>query len=427
MSTSTLVQTASNLLSLLKLHFYKENSKNSSNTSSKSDLDNKTKLLDRQNWSIEGSDKLYRRIEQEIKFLNQNPESLSSNISSLKEIVEYGIKNKENLVAFLRPYSNSKEDLNQNIDLIFTKNNPKSFKSKQLVWTKLIARKGTSIHEHCLGRSDSKNRNILDQAIDIAKLSESVKYNFSSVEVNFVFTRGVTETVKEVLESKLNINCLGDDSNSSSNLEILPDPYDTDRELILEEFFDEEDENYSITPVPNFHFYNSDKVNLDVTTMLSYCTNLTHGSETLNWESQKFNFIANQAQDERKSKVKPIIDGYLENKKLIITQTALNEFNGIINKVAGPQENIRAQNLIKICEIIDDNPSDESLLLPVSSKMSDRSVNIFGTADRLNIPTVTGNIGFVRAAGQNGVDYCVLTHEPRVLTEQKEEIYFTEK
>ena len=56
--------------------------------------------------------------------------------------------------------------------------------------------------------------------------------------------------------------------------------------------------------------------------------------------------------------------------------------------------------------------------------MSDRSINIFGTADQMNIPTITGNIGFVRAASQNGVDFCVLVHEPRVLTEEKELKHF---
>lgn len=435
--SSALIKTAETFLETLKLHFYNDQQDDSNH-------DQKIKLLDRQNWKIEGSDKLYRRIEQEIKFLIQNPESQSSNISSLKEIAEYGIDRKDNLVAFLRPYSctlcnnnneknsssscsnisnnnnNEHEEINQSIDLILTQKNENSFKSKQLVWTKLIARKGTSIHEHCLGRSDSKNRNILDQAIDIAKLSRNIKYNFSSVKVNFVFTRGVTNTVKEMLETKLNISC--QPGKIGDSLELLPDPYETDKELIIDEFFDED--HQEIISVPEFHFYSSDRVNLDVTTMLSYCTNLTHGSEILEWESQKYQFIAIQAQDERRCKVRPIIDSYMENKKLVVTKTAISEFKNIISKVGGPEEKLRAENLLKICTIIEDNPSKSSLQLPTSSKMSDRSINIFGTADSLNIPTITGNVGFVRAAGQNGVDFCVLVHEPRVLTEQKEMTYF---
>lgn len=303
----------------------------------------------------------------------------------------------------------------------------KSFQNQRLVWTKLIARKGTSIHEHCLGRSDSKNRNILDQAIDIAELSSFQKYNFSSVKVNFIFVRDVTRSIKQVLEERLNIQCLGPiDPETFQDLpvSVVEDPYETDYQLILEEFFEifeEEDMGGSSpTAVPNFHLFDSTKVNLDVTTMLTYCTNLTHGTASLPWENLKYQFIAYQAKDERSSHVRPVIDQYLHNKQVLITETAKSEFLTIIEKVAGPRELKRAEKLLNLATLIPDNPSDKSLLLPVSSKMSDRSVNIFGTGDSLNIPTITGNIGFVRAAGQNGVNFCVLTHEPRVLTEQKE-------
>ena len=96
----------------------------------------------------------------------------------------------------------------------------------------------------------------------------------------------------------------------------------------------------------------------------------------------------------------------------------------IVNKVGGPSERKRAQELMKKVEIIDDNASCASLQLPASQRMSDRSVIIFGTGDFHKIATVTANLGFVRAARQNGVDFCVLKHEPRVLSEEKQMMSF---
>jgi len=206
----------------------------------------------------------------------------------------------------LRPYQKVfktiEEEINQNIDIILTEKCQKSFKNTRLVWVKIIARKGTSIHEHCLGRSDSKNRNLIDQAIDISNLAQDLTHNFSSIRIRFIFLRGITETLKFCLEEKMNIQCRSE--------EILKDPYETDRELIMEEFFDDDEYNNfeienSPKMLPDRCLYVSDKVNLDVTTMLSYCTNLTHGGDRFDWEGLKYktnlcSFIALQAQDERK-------------------------------------------------------------------------------------------------------------------------------
>ena len=295
MTSTDLLQSGQQALDNLRSNFYIEPTKSKPKPSD---------IFNKKNWTVEGADKLYRRIDQEINFLKQNPESVSSNISSLREIVNYGLEKKSELVAFMRPYqktlkdSNGSTEINQNIDLILTENCPKSFKNKRLVWVKIVARKGTSIHEHCLGRSDSKNRNLIDQAIDISNLAQNIKYNFSSVKVRFIFIRGITETLKYCLEEKMNIQCQNfknfETNNQKTNsLEILPDPYpETDRELILEEFFDENEYNNveietGPKSVPDICHFDSEKVNLDVTTMLSYCSNLTHGGDRFEWEKLK--------------------------------------------------------------------------------------------------------------------------------------------
>ena len=55
-----------------------------------------------------------------------------------------------------------------------------------------------------------------------------------------------------------------------------------------------------------------------------------------------------------------------------------------------------------------------------SGKIKDRSLSIFATGDSLRILTVTANTGFIRAAAGQGVNFAVVTHQSRALTEDKE-------
>lgn len=138
---------------------------------------------------IDGSDKLIRKIESEIKFLKHSPDSPSSNITSIVEIVKVALKHKHSLIHLLKPVELPKihnsgnrdkmitnHDQTQQMDLIVEEENEKCFDGKQLVWMKVIARKGLSLHEHVMGRSDSKNRNVVEQAIDIVELASRGRF-----------------------------------------------------------------------------------------------------------------------------------------------------------------------------------------------------------------------------------------------------------
>jgi len=374
---------------------------------------------------IDGSDKLIRKIESEIKFLTHSPDSPSSNITSIVEIVKVALKHKENLIHLLKPVELPKihnsgtrdkiitnHDQPQQMDLIVEEENEKCFDKKQLVWMKVIARKGLSLHEHVMGRSDSKNRNVVEQAIDISKLASKCSHNHSSIKVIFNLNRGVTSCIKSFLESKLNIKVNAD--------EVHDDPYPEDVELLEDEYYGE-----TLTPVPEFYDFQEETVNLDVTTMLTLCSNLSNvDNSRFPWHKTSYKLIAEQAGWELAKKALPIIDNYLKNKKIVVCRTAHQDFMDIVSKVGGEAERERAEQLLARIKIIDDNASNTSLMLPTSQRMSDRSVIIFGTGDFHKIATVTANVGFVRAASQNGVNFCVLKHEPRVLSEEKQKLSF---
>ena len=174
------------------------------------------------------------------------------------------MKYKNSLVSLLKPVElpkihNSRDklitnyDQPQQMDLILTENNEKCFQNQQLTWMKVIARKGLSLHEHVMGRSDSKNRNVVEQGIDIANLASKCSHNFSSIKVIFNFNRGVTKSIKSVLENKLNIQVNCDDLHE--------DPYPEDLEILLDDYFDEK-----VTSVPEVYEFDDSRVNLDVTT-----------------------------------------------------------------------------------------------------------------------------------------------------------------
>lgn len=69
-----------------------------------------------------------------------------------------------------------------------------------------------------------------------------------------------------------------------------------------------------------------------------------------------------------------------------------------MSTIAGPGEKIRGDELIERLKVVPDCPSEKALSLRAGGKVKHRSVVIFGTGDTLKIPTVTANVGFVRAA-----------------------------
>lgn len=107
--------------------------------------------------------------------------------------------------------------------------------------------------------------------------------------------------------------------------------------------------------------------------------------------------------------------------------------------MGGPTEKVRAHEFLKRVRVLPDDATfkdtaedtensdifnqvqltcDKSL--NVGGKIRQRSLTIFMFGDRIHAITVTSNDGFVRAARQQNINFVVLVHESRALTEQKE-------
>lgn len=70
----------------------------------------------------------------------------------------------------------------------------------------------------------------------------------------------------------------------------------------------------------------------------------------------------------------------------------------------------------KSFRVVDDCPSQRMVELPTTRKIAMKNKIIFGTGDHWSAPTLTANMGFVRAISQMGMSLITLGHKPRALT-----------
>lgn len=161
----------------------------------------------------------------------------------------------------------------------------------------------------------------------------------------------------------------------------------------------------------------SSAVNLDITAMIALVSNVSHGDCHCAFSDDH---LTSQAKDEREDPILPKLFLILQNKKIIVCETALNDFHTILIANGGPVEKQRARTLLSVVRCVDDNPSARSLALKNTARIKEHTKIIFGTGDSHGAVTLSANKGFVRASKQfGGVDFHVHLHSARSLTEKK--------
>ena len=159
------------------------------------------------------------------------------------------------------------------------------------------------------------------------------------------------------------------------------------------------------------------KVNLDVSTLIVLVSNVCNGRCQFVFKDDILSF---QAECERKDPVLPKLQEFMKDKELYACRTAVESFHKILHIVGGAEERERGNELLKTISVVDDCISEKTHALKCSAQIKKRARIIFGTGDGLQAITMSANMGFVRAAENQGFHYAVFLHESRALTEQKE-------
>ncbi|XP_011643630.1 UPF0415 protein C7orf25 homolog isoform X2 [Pogonomyrmex barbatus] len=350
---------------------------------------------------IDGVDKLIRKIQQEIKFLekvqcmgNLKKKHLeSSNLTHLDAVVTR-LSCAKNPVNVMRPFKYQKSRLE--VDIVC--NNGAS-------WVKVIARNARALTLISLGNGEYGQKSILDQANSYLMCSKCHLYHYRPPDVIFHFACGVEVPLALQLEQM--------------GIIVEGDRIDTDDENLNNSANDsEEDLDMDLQSINTSALSTEIKLlNLDVSTLLAYVTNMSNGYNNFVYREP---LLTKQAEMERIRPIKPILENLFRDKDLMICQTAYNNFTNIIDTIGGPKETQRAQELLKKVHIVDDVTTGRIMELRLGGKIKDRSRLIFSTGENMKSITVSANEGFVRAARMQGIECTVFLHEPRSLSESKE-------
>uniref|UniRef100_A0A1B0A5B3 DUF1308 domain-containing protein n=1 Tax=Glossina pallidipes TaxID=7398 RepID=A0A1B0A5B3_GLOPL len=334
---------------------------------------------------ISGVAKVQRNINQEIKFLRK---VIKNCTLKLNHIQCSNLTHYEFLVKILK----LQKDI-VHVDCGFTVNyreNPLRVDivcENGLKWIKAIARNSKSLTDAARGEAGYGARSIVDQAREFAQAAVENLCMFKRPKVVFYFSHNIeSDLAEDLIKEGIEIASLEQPSDAADASDLS----------------------------------NVSTLNLDVTTLLAYISNVCNGS--CYWKFQE-PILTEQAEKERDTPLKPILDKLFTDKRLICCKTAYKSFEDIVSLLGGPQEKQRAEEFTKRIEILSDVTEipDELSSIKFSGKINERSLLIFAFGMHMKALTVTSNKAFVRSAKMQGVNVPVFTHQARALTESKED------
>ncbi|OWR47565.1 hypothetical protein KGM_208947 [Danaus plexippus plexippus] len=380
----------------------------------KIDYGNKLVKLLEDKYEIDGVKKLQRKIRQEIEFLQRlqkskkvKKEQLScSNLRHLEAMVDCAIRPGVVSVCKIFHVSNDSKLL---VDII---------SDDGKTWTKVIARNPRSLSALSSGNSSYGARSIVDQAVDYIECAKLYPCMYQSPKVVFEFVSGIEESLANKLKSK-GVVVEGEILSDSKEEEEYEDPFESS---------DGEVDNSSqilqdVSQCMQDH-RDLNILNLDVTAMMAYVSNMTNGSCNYIFQQP---VLTQQAEWEAERPVKPILEKLFEKLPLLVMLQTIPNFSlkvvlyrliVIINFFKYYTLNFYVYSINSlVLSGQDDFPRQN---LKVRGHVRLRSKIIFNFGHRIKALTVSANEGFVRAAAQQGVTYATFILESRALTEGKE-------
>lgn len=379
---------------------------------------------------VEGHQKLCGKLRAELRFLRrveagelQVKESHlhSTNLTHLTAIVD-SAQNLEGVASLLHVFTYQDGGRRRTLVVDVVANHG-------LTWVKAVGRKAEALHNIWLGRGQYGDKSIIRQAEEFLQASRQLPVNYRHPQVVFAFYNGVSVPMAARLRD-MGVSVRGDIVAVSGE-----DEDEEDEEEDEEEGGGQEAAaaaaawgptrvergavvaHLAFPVTPQQEGEECQRVNLDITTLITYVSSLSHGRCRFTFREP---VLTEQAAQERRQRVLPQLDAFMEGKQLFACAAALRDFQDILDTLGGPGEKERARRLLARLQRVEDQPSERSLRLTPSAKVNRRSLMIFGTGDALRAVTMTANSRFVRAAANQGVRYSVFIHQPRALTEGKE-------
>nr|XP_028606646.1 UPF0415 protein C7orf25 homolog isoform X2 [Podarcis muralis] len=378
-----------------------------------------------QKGGIEGGSKLCSKLKAELKFLRKveagkvaikESHLQSTNLTHLQAIIE-SAENLEEVVSVVHVFTYEDqfgEKQSLVVDVVANGGH---------TWVKAIGRKAEALHNIWLGRGQYGDKSIIEQAEDFLRASGQQPVQYSNPHIIFAFYNGVSCPMAQRLQ-QMGISVRGDIVAVNALMECASE----DLPLSSGES-DEGGEGLQVTKVDRDNLIASvafpteirvdvcKRVNLDITTLITYVSALSYGGCYFTFKEK---VLTEQAVQEREESVLPLLEDFMKGKELFACESAVKDFQVILETLGGAGEKSRALLLLERIKVVPDQPSERALRLVPSSKINSRSLTIFGTGDALKAITMTANSGFVRAAANQGVRFSVFVHQPRALTESKE-------
>lgn len=381
---------------------------------------------------VEGHQKLCGKLRAELRFLRrvesgelQVKESHlhSTNLTHLTAIVE-SAESLEGVVALLHVFTyQDAAGCRQTLVVDVVANGGHT-------WVKAVGRKAEALHNIWQGRGQYGDKSIIRQAEDFLQASRQQPVQYRHPHIVFAFYNGVSCPMADRLRD-MGISVRGDivavnavvmeeDGDNQEEEEEEEEPAEDNKEQEEESELTRVDRGTVVASLAfpaQVQVEECQRVNLDITTLITYVSSLSHGRCHFTFREP---VLTEQAAQERRLQVLPQLDAFMQGKELFACRAAVHDFQVILDTLGGPGEKERAQQLLARLRVVDDQPSERTLHLTPSAKVNHRSLMIFGTGDSLRAVTMTANSRFVRAAANQGVRYSVFIHQPRALTEGKE-------
>ncbi|XP_074568297.1 uncharacterized protein LOC141824864 isoform X2 [Curcuma longa] len=170
----------------------------------------------------------------------------------------------------------------------------------------------------------------------------------------------------------------------------------------------------------------ADAVNFDTTALVALVSGISNGDcgrlmkvpehEMRARFKGNYEFVMAQVNSEFEHPMMVEFGIALAGKRGIICESAYSEFQELVSMCGGQNEKLRAGWLLNHLHVVPDSPSERVMSLPTTRKIALKNKIVFGTGDHWQAPTLTANMGFVRAVSQTSMSLLTIHHKPRALT-----------